>query len=313
LQEVERLKKDLSAEIVVDEGHEGYWDVIEHGKYSSGGTYREEKGAWIEGRPRTTEPDTDKRTSATQRLNQIHDSSPWYSARYQAAKTEAIELSAEMLALQADDWVLELSSRTEEDCNARLDLAGLYHVVEKRETRCRISEALGMHYIHSLSDDLAKRTRFRKGVFAKTELLIDKLKKEKRETTRKTEMVTKVEHEEVYPPGKEGYYGAARLVPHERSVPKTVVVPTENAIKAERELRRLYEIHPLRVTRQRIARILSISEARFLADELLKGATLTERELADVLCDRAVPKQARKEAGKALGYSKLRIWWNGLF
>jgi len=51
-----------------------------------------------------------------------------------------------------------------------------------------------------------------------------------------------------------------------------------------------------------------MSHNGFLADELLKGTSLSEDELRKVYNKKSVSKEARRKAGKALGYSELRIF-----
>jgi len=156
LGKVECLKRDLSAEIVV-QAEEGHWE-------ETGGYHEIEHLDWIEvfdspksssyvvDQPRITEPDTEKRELAKMGLQQIYDFSNWYSAKYAAGK--AIELPQKVDSDLAE-WVNTLSSEltliftpnpTEENIikanKAREDLNCLYEIVEDRLIREYIGDIL---------------------------------------------------------------------------------------------------------------------------------------------------------------------------
>lgn len=84
LREVEELRRDLGAEVVVQEGR-GHYETEIHGHYSSGGTYREEE-FYVVDEERITCPDEEKRRAARIKLERISDTSEWFSTRYLAKK-----------------------------------------------------------------------------------------------------------------------------------------------------------------------------------------------------------------------------------
>jgi len=107
LSHVESLRRDLGAEIVLQEGTEGrtettigfdkYWLPEESTEY------------FIPGTPRITEPDTQKQADARAELLQVYDSSEWYSARYLAGKASAIE--PKELDKQMNEWLADLKKK----------------------------------------------------------------------------------------------------------------------------------------------------------------------------------------------------------
>ena len=91
LGKVSSLERDLSAEVIVspEEGH------FEHRVYRK--LTKEERDArydlsdafedvWIIDKPEERAPDIQRRQSARAKLQQVYDSSEWYSARYVAGK-----------------------------------------------------------------------------------------------------------------------------------------------------------------------------------------------------------------------------------
>ena len=149
LGKVECLKRDLSAEIVV-QAEEGHWE-------ETGGYHEIEHLDWIEvfdspksssyvvDQPRITEPDTEKRELAKMGLQQIYDFSGWCSARYVAGKAIKSQIG------DLGTWVGILSSElsfgneTHEKNiinKAREDLNCLYEIVEDRLIREYIGDIL---------------------------------------------------------------------------------------------------------------------------------------------------------------------------
>ena len=107
LMQVEKLRKGLSAEIVVQEGkgHEDGYVGWGDGKYQH---YVDERH-WVEDQPRVAHPDTDKQEESRQRLQQVYDSSQWYSARYVAGR--AIGKNNAELDSKIDGWLGDLYER----------------------------------------------------------------------------------------------------------------------------------------------------------------------------------------------------------
>lgn len=108
LGEVERLRRDLSAEIVVQEGEEHqeeqYTERSDWNAY-----YRETENVWIVDKPRIAESDTEKRRNARTGLQEQYNSSLWYSARYAAGR--ALFVRNEELKRQIESWTGELGEK----------------------------------------------------------------------------------------------------------------------------------------------------------------------------------------------------------
>jgi hypothetical protein len=123
LKRIEGLKKDLFAEVVIQEAIEGHYeDDAEEAGLGSGAAsdahyYSHSKGwlHWVEGKPRIAEPNTKKRETARKELQNIYESSEWYSVKYAAGKAldinvdERLELWIENLRkqLHAEEVVVE--------------------------------------------------------------------------------------------------------------------------------------------------------------------------------------------------------------
>lgn len=108
LRKIDELRRDLSAEILIqeEEGHEepisdhnAGWDADSRWIYS-------DETQWVVDKPEIREPDKQKREAARTKLQQIYDSSEWYSARYKAGK--ALDTPTEKLNEQPDLWLKEL-------------------------------------------------------------------------------------------------------------------------------------------------------------------------------------------------------------
>lgn len=104
LMQVERLRGDLSAVIVIKEEEiidGGTWhDVISY----TWGYYGPDVII-----PRVTEPDTPKQESARQQLQEVYDSSEWYTARYWAGRYLGIK--DENISQNMEIWLKSLRER----------------------------------------------------------------------------------------------------------------------------------------------------------------------------------------------------------
>jgi len=107
LRKVADLGRDMSAEIVVQEeiSHE---EAIPGSDRGSGPCSFDKVWdyEYIIDKPRITEPDAQKREAAEQKLQQIYDSSEWYSARYVAGI--ALSVDAQNLGRILNEGLLEL-------------------------------------------------------------------------------------------------------------------------------------------------------------------------------------------------------------
>jgi len=118
LRRTEDLKRNLTAEVVIQE-EKSHTELVE--KASLAGNIWDE---WTENetiidQPRIVKPDTPKREIARTQLQQIYDSSEWYSARYTAGS-----LIGEDVARNVKNWCVDFEKRLgatkiEEDKNYR--------------------------------------------------------------------------------------------------------------------------------------------------------------------------------------------------
>jgi len=114
LVQVEKLRRDLSAEIVVqeEEGHRFSLDELTGTGGSDAIWVRAEHavGNWIVDKPEITKPDTQKQEPARQKLQQLYDISEWYSARYIAGR--ALGINEDTLFQQIQEWINGLFKKT---------------------------------------------------------------------------------------------------------------------------------------------------------------------------------------------------------
>lgn len=89
LRKVEELRNDLCAEIVVQEEIEDHFEEEQYGAYYL-------KKFWVDGQPRIAHPDTQKIEVARQVLQQIYDTSVWYSARFLAGRILDIDVTPQI-------------------------------------------------------------------------------------------------------------------------------------------------------------------------------------------------------------------------
>ena len=113
LRKVGDLKRDLSAEVIIQEekGHyehsEGVWVGGSRGGSNPGYYETEPSESFVVDQYEIKAPDTQKIESARTQLQQIYDSSDWYSARYVAGKTLNIDIP--ILAVQVNKYLDELT------------------------------------------------------------------------------------------------------------------------------------------------------------------------------------------------------------
>jgi len=107
LAEVERLRRNLFKEIVIQEGGVKEVEYYEPG-YSLGvDSYVEERrGVEEVYTERITPPDTERREAAKEQLQQIYDSSEWYSARYIAGRILDIDVNDNL-----SKWIDEICNK----------------------------------------------------------------------------------------------------------------------------------------------------------------------------------------------------------
>jgi len=110
LRRIEDLKRDLSAEIEIQPGiiDPVYEDVPEH----QGGTSSDhDRGgvSYVTRQERKAIPDEEKIQAARIQLQQIYDSSEWYSTRYKAG--EAIGKGSKELENNISEWVVLLQAQ----------------------------------------------------------------------------------------------------------------------------------------------------------------------------------------------------------
>ncbi|VVB78094.1 Uncharacterised protein [uncultured archaeon] len=110
LMQVESLRRDLNAEIVIQEGTEGHYEDREVYDILSY-TWWIEPGGYVEGEPRIAKPDTEKQETARKRLQETYNSCDWYSARYLAGN--ALGINSEILNKETDNWILDLKKRVQ--------------------------------------------------------------------------------------------------------------------------------------------------------------------------------------------------------
>jgi len=98
LGEVRNLSWDLHAKIIHQE-RDGYEDEEYKLDYFTGRTI------FVEIQPEISEPDTEKRETARKRLQEIYDTSEWYSIRYRTGSV----LRVPHLSNQLDKWIGDLA------------------------------------------------------------------------------------------------------------------------------------------------------------------------------------------------------------
>lgn len=112
LADVEWLRRNLRAEIILQEGEEGrghyesveVYDELSDTSAFYGMSHSQEQWVFDEsGKPRITEPDIKKREKAEQQLQHLYDSSEWYSGRYEAGR--ALGKSSAELDSQINTWL----------------------------------------------------------------------------------------------------------------------------------------------------------------------------------------------------------------
>jgi len=112
LDEANKLIRDLSAEIVVQEATQGHWEQ-EHVYFPVRRYYDMEndeyRDTWTEGSPAITNQDTEKRESARENLKRIFRSSEWYSVRCKIGR--ALAINEDELSEMANAWIEELDER----------------------------------------------------------------------------------------------------------------------------------------------------------------------------------------------------------
>ncbi len=96
--QVLKLERDLSAVIVHQEEVGHYEQEKQHLDY-----YEVDNFYYVD-IPRIAEPDVQKRDAARQQLQQVYDTSNWYSARYVAGRAFGAEVNS-----QAIDWIEQLA------------------------------------------------------------------------------------------------------------------------------------------------------------------------------------------------------------
>jgi len=122
LRKVEDLRRDLSAEIVVqdEESHieqKAIYDVTgsRDGAHAANVEYIDEN---IIDKPRITKPDTQKREAARQALQQLYGYSEWYSARYSAGKELGQTLQ---IKEKVNLWLADLVKRVNEKKDEKIE------------------------------------------------------------------------------------------------------------------------------------------------------------------------------------------------
>ena len=116
LKKVEDLRRDLSAEIVVEEAvtHLGYLHEVPKGLRGDEGRhlsleeiqYYQEQGEIVD-RSAVMGPDMQKREAAKIQLQQVYNSSEWYSARFEARG--ALNINNKPLEDELKEWIQQLS------------------------------------------------------------------------------------------------------------------------------------------------------------------------------------------------------------
>jgi len=109
LAEVERLRCDLSAEVVLQE-ERGHFEI--HYGYGGRGGYTwdkeiVEKKIWVIDTERLTKPNAQKREEARQELQQVYDNNKLYSARYVAGRV----LGIKALKTRVKQWIHNLADK----------------------------------------------------------------------------------------------------------------------------------------------------------------------------------------------------------
>src|SRR3989344_111649 len=291
LRRIEDLRTELSAEIVVneEEGHYAYPLPLDRVTYADTDPferqqYYEENKEWVVDKPRIAKPDTQKRESSNTQLQQIYDSSEWYSARYVAG-----------IALGKNQD--ELTRIIEDNVERLVETARKTERIPVTEHHAVPGWKAGGSYaqLGSPPDDIFEFVGWTKGHI-----------------------------DDCW--GQDGQYQENKT---------ELEVPTEEAIRVSKDLRNLYHNSRLKRSLRRVISdcidvyissqnsagmtIISsvslhtkISEEDILRDELSMGICLDKSELQQVY-KRGSNTEHRVLAGKALGYSRLRVWLHKLW
>jgi len=174
LRKVEDLKRALSVEIVVQERailqhEEGHWEHVGIQELYSSKGYIDDHDEWTIDKPEITQPriahpDTQKREAARQALQQIYESSEWYSVRYVAGRALNLpadtnvgywlmQLEEEIKAVKTGteysdvleyeqhlDWFECIGTTTIESRCTRRDIKKSLHAIEDIENLFKISQ-----------------------------------------------------------------------------------------------------------------------------------------------------------------------------
>lgn len=136
LNEIKKLEKDMLAVIVlspevshIDE------KAVWHGYHSSGGSNRiGTTYIKVIDKEAVTEPDYDRRAAAEVWLQEIVETSPFYSLRYKAAVSSG--MTDDSLVEKADEWMNELKQQLVTDPeNAQRDLGFIEATAHLRDIR----------------------------------------------------------------------------------------------------------------------------------------------------------------------------------
>ncbi len=149
IRKVEQLRRDLSAEIVIQE-EDGHFEDIDAtprnpdwGGYANCADMSYEpiyEKRWIVDKPAVKEPDTEKREAAKVELQQIYVLSKWFSVRYRTGK--ALDISDAELNDNMISWTKILGVDRDKP-KARKDLRYMYKRLPNQDHRRMAGEALG--------------------------------------------------------------------------------------------------------------------------------------------------------------------------
>lgn len=116
LAEVERLRAGLDAEIVVQEEEGEEFEEYCHSGHLDGPIQNRDgspKVKYVVTQPRITKPNLQKQEEAKQQLQQVYDSSEWYSARYVAGRALGIKDNEPESRLS--NWINELERKLQSE------------------------------------------------------------------------------------------------------------------------------------------------------------------------------------------------------
>ncbi len=142
IKEVERLKRDLSAKIIIQEKIDHLEEVG-----SSGGPCSFDKSydyEYIVDQHEINKPDTSKTEPAKAELTSIYNSSEWYSARFAAGY--ALGFEYEKLKDDLEGWLKQLTLELhvpETRLKACEDLRYMYNLLPYKEYRAKAGKLLG--------------------------------------------------------------------------------------------------------------------------------------------------------------------------